>query len=129
MPLSTYTEAYWKVDLHNLLHFLMLRMDAHAQAEIRAYATVIGNQVVAKWVPITWEAFLDYRLGALQISRLEAEILRAIPKSATQAANIARRHGLLNRDNQGNLTRNRERAELEHKINILGLSVPWTASN
>lgn len=58
LPLSTYTEAYWKTDLHNLLHFLTLRMDSHAQLEIRQYATVIGSEIVACWVPVTWEAFL-----------------------------------------------------------------------
>src|SRR5580704_9709598 len=47
LPLSTYTEAYWKIDLHNLLYFLALRMDAHAQHEIRAYANIIGNEIVA----------------------------------------------------------------------------------
>ena len=78
LPLSTYTEAYWKIDLHNLLHFLNLRMDAHAQPEIRAYATTIGSEIVAKWVPIAWEAFLDYRRHALQLSKAEIEIIRAI---------------------------------------------------
>ena len=57
LPLSTYTEAYWKIDLHNLLHFLGLRADSHAQEEIRAYATLIGEQVVRRWVPLTWEAY------------------------------------------------------------------------
>ena len=65
LPLSTYTEAYWKIDLHNLLHFLHLRMDNHAQREIRAYAEVIGREIVAKWVPLAWEAFLDYRRNAV----------------------------------------------------------------
>ena len=51
LPLSTYTEAYWKIDLHNLLHFLALRMDAHAQWEIRSYATVIGEQISQPMVP------------------------------------------------------------------------------
>ena len=64
LPLSTYTEAYWKIDLHNLLNFLQLRMHAHSQAEIRAYATIIGNDIVARWTPIVWEAFLDYRKNA-----------------------------------------------------------------
>jgi thymidylate synthase (FAD) len=57
LPLSTYTEAYWKIDLHNLLHFLRLRMDNHAQWEIRQYAGVIGNEIVSQWVPSTWAAF------------------------------------------------------------------------
>jgi thymidylate synthase (FAD) len=76
LPLSTYTEAYWKIDLHNLLHFLQLRMDAHAQEEIRAYANAIA-QIVREWVPITWEAFEDYRLGAVTLSRLDIEALWA----------------------------------------------------
>src|SRR5215471_11981170 len=49
LPLSTYTEAYWKIDLHNLLHFLALRMDSHAQDEIRRYTNIIGHQIVGKW--------------------------------------------------------------------------------
>jgi len=68
LPLSTYTEAYWKIDLHNLLHFLALRMDSHAQKEIRDYANIIGNEIVSRWVPNTWEAFQDYQLNALNLS-------------------------------------------------------------
>lgn len=60
LPLSTYTEAYWKIDLRNLLHFLRLRMDAHAQEEIRRYAIVIGTEIVARWVPMTWDAFVRH---------------------------------------------------------------------
>jgi len=78
LPLSTYTEAYWKCDLHNLMHFLSLRMDEHAQKEIRAYADIIGREIVAKWVPLTWLAFEDYRLGAMTLSRVEIEELKAI---------------------------------------------------
>ena len=62
LPLSTYTEAYWKIDLHNLLHFLLLRMDDHAQKEIRDYASTIGQQIVALLV--------SDRLGS--VSRLSA---------------------------------------------------------
>ena len=75
LPLSTYTEAYWKIDLHNLLHFLALRMDSHAQYEIRQYANVIGNEIVSKWVPIVWEAFLDYRLNGMALSQTEVSLL------------------------------------------------------
>lgn len=74
-PMSTYTEWYWKVDLHNLLHFLSLRADPHAQKEIRVYAEVILDLVKA-WVPNIAEAFEDYRLGAHTFSRQEMEILR-----------------------------------------------------
>jgi thymidylate synthase (FAD) len=75
LPLSTYTEAYWKVDLHNLLHFLALRMDSHAQLEIRNYATTIGQQIVQPLFPLVWEAFVDYRLEATQLTRLERELI------------------------------------------------------
>lgn len=75
LPLSNYTEAFWKIDLHNLLHFLQLRMDSHAQLEIRSYANIIGNEIVAKLFPITWEAFIDYRLEAITLTRLEIKIL------------------------------------------------------
>ena len=74
LPLSTYTEAYWKVDLHNLLHFLSLRMDSHAQFEIREYAQLIGREIVSKWVPYTWEAFLEYRFNGLYLSDSETRI-------------------------------------------------------
>ena len=78
LPLSTYTEAYWKVDLHNLLHFLPLRMDDHAQEEIRAYAALIGDEIAARWVPMAWEAFIDYRRQALRLSRIEVEVVTAL---------------------------------------------------
>ena len=78
LPLSTYTEAYWKADLHNLLHFLQLRMDDHAQEEIRVYTSVIGEEIVAKWVPLVWEAFKDYRRQALRLSRIEIDVLSAL---------------------------------------------------
>jgi len=77
LPLSTYTEAYWKMDLHNLFHFLGLRLDSHAQAEIRAYAEAIA-EIVKVWVPWAWEAFNDYRLEAMYLSRQEVEGLQAI---------------------------------------------------
>ena len=75
LPLSTYTEAYWKVDLHNLLHFLALRMDSHAQWEIREYSTTIGEQIVRPLFPLVWEAFGDYRLEGLFLSRLDREVI------------------------------------------------------
>ena len=75
LPASVYTEWYWKIDLHNLFHFLSLRMDAHAQQEIRDYADAMF-ELVRPIVPIAAEAFLDYNLGAVHLSRLEAEALR-----------------------------------------------------
>jgi thymidylate synthase (FAD) len=67
LPMNIYTQWYWKVDLHNLMHFLRLRADAHAQYEIRVYADAICELVKA-WVPATWAAFEDYRLNAAQLS-------------------------------------------------------------
>jgi thymidylate synthase (FAD) len=85
LPLSTFTEAYWKCDMHNLLHFLALRMDSHAQKEIRDYATVIGEQLVAKLFPYTWEAFLDYRFHAMQLTRLDTEVINRMLTMASEA--------------------------------------------
>ena len=125
LPLSTYTEAYWKIDLHNLLHFLRLRMDDHAQYEIRCYARTIGEQIVARWCPVAWEAFLDYRYEALQFSRIEADIIQALTREGPEAACArAEALGLLKRGKKG-LLRNRERSELEAKLESLGLQAPW----
>ena len=125
LPIATYTEAYWKVDLHNLLHFLALRMDSHAQYEIRSYANIIGNQIVSKWCPLVWEAFVDYRLESVTISRLEREVLRLVAAGDSgQAVAVADSFGWLERDSKG-LRRNRERTECEDKLVDLGLAVPW----
>lgn len=67
LPVNYYTQWYWKIDLHNLLHFLALRADPHAQYEIRVYAEAM-LELVKKWVPITYSAFMDYRMGAAEIS-------------------------------------------------------------
>jgi len=74
LPLSLYTEWYWKIDLHNLFHFLGLRLDKHAQKEIRLYAQVMAQMVKAV-CPMAWEAFEDYRIGAVTLSRPEIEAL------------------------------------------------------
>ena len=126
LPLSTYTEAYWKIDLHNLLHFLNLRMDSRAQLEIRAYANVLGEEVVAKWTPIVWQAFLDYRKNAVLLSSIESEIIGAFATGDVQKArNLASQHDLLNREQDGALKANRERKELEEKLAGLGLTPSW----
>ncbi|MDA9864640.1 FAD-dependent thymidylate synthase [Pelagibacterales bacterium] len=82
LTLNTYTQWYWKIDLNNLLHFLKLRADAHAQYEIRVYADIILD-IVKKWVPITYEAFEDYRVGGTQLSAKEILILKKIIKGET----------------------------------------------
>lgn len=124
LPLSTYTEAYWKVDLHNLLHFLELRMDQHAQHEIRSYANAIGHEIVARWCPIVWEAFKDYRLGSLVLSRLEILIIGALFRSAADGLAAAIAEGLLTSDGS-RPKRSRELDEIETKLKILGVTAPW----
>lgn len=77
LPLSTYTEAYWKCDLHNIFNFLRLRMDSHAQYEIRMYANAMA-EIVKQIVPVAWEAFEDYVLYAKKFSRMEMELIRTV---------------------------------------------------
>lgn len=77
LQLSTYTEAYWKVDLHNLFHFLRLRLDTHAQQEIREFGEAIAN-IVSDWVPLAWGAFEDYRLNSCGFSAAEMNALRKL---------------------------------------------------
>jgi thymidylate synthase (FAD) len=75
LPLNAYTQWYWKVNLHNLLHFLALRADPHAQYEIRAYAEVLLD-VVRRWVPLTHAAFVDYRLDGAELSAKALVVVR-----------------------------------------------------
>jgi len=75
LSLNFYTQWYWKTDLHNLLHFLSLRADAHAQYEIRVYADAMIKMLKA-WVPATYQAFLDYRLGAVNLSAQMLAVVR-----------------------------------------------------
>jgi len=75
LPLTLYTEWYWKCDLHNIFHFLSLRMNDHAQAEIREYAYAMFA-LVRLVAPLACEAFLDYELGGMHLSRLEVESMR-----------------------------------------------------
>ncbi len=77
LPLGVYTQWYWKIDLHNLLHFLELRSGRHAQYEIREYAGAIGL-LVAAWVPMVWRAFRDYRLEAESLSGPAVRALRSL---------------------------------------------------
>lgn len=101
LPVSVYTEWYWKCDLHNILRFLSLRMDHHAQEEIRIYADAM-YALLEPIVPLTMEAFRDYELDSMRLTRLEIEAIRA---GATSIAG----------DNK------REQAEFADKRNRLGL--------
>ena len=75
LPLSYYTQWYWKIDLHNLFHFLAVRADSHAQYEIRVYAEVMLD-LVSKWVPLAHAAFMDYRVGGAEISAKGLDVIR-----------------------------------------------------
>ncbi len=75
LPLSAYTQMYWQTNLHNLMHFLRLRADPHAQWEIRVYAEKI-LEIMEAWVPTTFEAFRDYQLEAVRLSRMEMALLK-----------------------------------------------------
>lgn len=120
LPLSTYTEAYWKVDLHNLLHFLELRMDALAQLEIRQYAETIAHEVVRPLFPLVWEAFEDYRLHAIDLSRMEQEVIIRLAAAGKLPAEEETFLAACDPTWQ-NLPRCRERDECRVKLLRLGL--------
>ena len=126
LPLATYTEAYWKCSLRNLLHFLSLRMPGAAQYEIRAYAEVIGREIVARWVPLVWKAFEDYELGAAVLSAPEQRVLPAVVRGdAAAAVAAALAEGFVRREPDGSLKILREGAEFAAKLPSLGLKAPW----
>jgi thymidylate synthase (FAD) len=77
LTLNFYTQWYWKIDLHNMMHFLRLRADAHAQYEIRAYAHVM-LEVLKRWVPITYDAFIEHKLMATQLSNSALTVLKRL---------------------------------------------------
>ena len=79
LTLNTYTQWYWKIDLNNLLHFLALRADGHAQYEIRVYADAMLD-IVRKWVPLTYAAFEDYRVGGTEVSAKEINLIKKLIK-------------------------------------------------
>lgn len=124
LPLATYTEAYWKIDLHNLLHFLALRMDSHAQWEIRQYATTIGEQIVRPLFPIVWEAFLDYRVQAMHLTRLDCELIqRLMQRLATIGKSTASDEDFhaVQDPAWASMKKNRERDECREKLVALGI--------
>ena len=77
LTLNTYTQWYWKTDLLNLMNFLRLRADHHAQYEIRAYADVMLD-TLKRWVPITYDAFMDYRVGGTEVSSKGKKIIQKL---------------------------------------------------
>jgi thymidylate synthase (FAD) len=87
LSLNFYTQWYWKIDLHNFMHFLRLRADSHAQYEIRAYAEVMLS-ILARWVPHTYDAFMEHRLHSVTLSRSALQVVkRLITGEAVTASN------------------------------------------
>ena len=125
LPLSTYTEAYWKIDLHNLLHFLHLRMDAHAQQEIRDYARTIGEQIVKPLYPIVWEAFHDYRLNGMFLNRLDLGVVSRLTGNARESGSappFSEDEFMAAQDETWtSLKRCRERDECRDKLRRMGI--------
>ena len=91
LPLSTYTQWYWKIDLHNLLHFLSLRADPHAQWEIRVFANIIAG-MVKRVAPLSFEAWIDYDLLGQSMSRAELSVLAELLDA--DGASVATRSGV-----------------------------------
>jgi thymidylate synthase (FAD) len=91
LSLNYYTQWYWKIDLHNLLHFLTLRADQHAQHEIRLYAEAILEQVVRRWVPLTYQAFRDYRLESQVLSAKSLAVVRSLVSGRRSEAEALRK--------------------------------------
>jgi len=116
LPLSTYTEAYWKIDLKNLLDFLASRMDSHAQLEIREYANTIAD-IVRIWVPMTWRAFEDYRLGAMTLSKTEITCMHTV----MNCIGIGWNKDQITESIKESMPNKRERAEFMDKLFKLGL--------
>ena len=118
LPLSTYTELYWKCDLHNIFHFLGLRMDSHAQLEIRLYANAMFD-IVKQLFPIASQAFLDYRFNAFTMTALDTEVAKLIGYEVLKPG-IARFDQLM----QTVITDKREQDECRAKFLKMGLIVP-----
>ena len=118
LPLSTFTEAYWKIDLHNLLHFLGLRMDSHAQQEIREYADIVGKELVSQLFPVTWEAFQDYHLNSLKMTTLDIGVCRRL---SGVGGSSQREFLVAQPDAWASLERCRERVECWNKLTQLGI--------
>jgi len=125
LPLSTYTEAYWKIDLHNLLHFLALRMDSHAQLEIREFARTIGEKIVKPLFPCVWEAFSDYRLHGRFLTRLDQGVIQRLMKRGAELGQTPPFDEAAFLEVQDetwrDLQRSRERDECAAKLRSLGI--------
>lgn len=122
LPLGAYTEKVWWINLHNLLHLLGLRMDSHAQKEIRDYANVIGNEIIKPLFPLTWNAFVDYRLESMTLSRLDIELIRLIAGTTI----TERTPAYIQNVAEMVFANKRERQEALDKLTSLKMLPPWS---
>ncbi len=120
LPLATYTEAYWKIDLHNLFRFLSLRMEPKAQWEIVQYATTIGHEIVKPLFPVAWEAFVDYQLESMRLTRLDQEVISRL-SLAGQVPATTEQFLAAQDPAWAALERCRERDECLEKLRLLGI--------
>lgn len=116
LSLNFYTQWYWKIDLHNLFHFLSLRADPHAQYEIAEYARGMSD-ILKDAVPIAWEAFVDYELESVKFTRLEKEVLLSLMKSREKI----RENEVLVYAKEIGLTNKRELEEMMEKFQSVGI--------
>lgn len=126
LPLSTYTEAIWKIDLRNLLNYLKLRLDNHAQLEIREFAEAIAR-IVQEWVPNVWEAFEDYHLDSLTLNSQDITLVQMIVETGAQSAVdfLYESHWVRMSPEKG-VVKSRELQEFEKKMDILSIKLDWT---
>lgn len=116
LPTNVFTQFFWKCNLHNLFHFTKLRVDSHAQYEIRIYAEQIAR-ITQDWVPMAYRAFEDYRLEGSQLSKMELELLREMLKP--RPSNLMRfLTGWRNLDTEGSRMSGREIAEFRKKLGL-----------
>lgn len=122
LPLCTYTEAYWKIDLHNLFHFLSLRLDSHAQYEIRVFAQAIA-EFVKRIVPHAWEAFVDYdqRQRGLLLSGADVHIIDIINTDTTKLSDLTDELVKVGFYNKKKNSLTREGNDFINKIDRLGI--------
>jgi thymidylate synthase (FAD) len=120
LPLSTMTTAIWKCDMHNLLHFLSLRMDSHAQLEIRTYANAIGA-IVGQLYPVLWEAFKQYRLNAMTLTELDIAVIQNLVPLVDGHGGVTEAMFLQACPPEWGGARSRERDECLAKLQKLGL--------
>ncbi len=93
LPLCNYTQAVWKIDLHNLFNFLKLRLDSHAQQEIREFAEAIAS-IVKEWVPMAWEAFDEYVINSVTLNKKDIQVLNSVSKLYDAMIGILKKNSL-----------------------------------